>query len=82
MRLTEERMPEFGAALPSIAAELALAGNASPLLKPADLATWGNRTHRAAGRRESGRTRATGNEGALWSGNPTPARPTLSLPAP
>lgn len=54
IRLTEERMLEFGPALLGVAGELALAGNASPLLKSANVGTWGNRTDRAAGTRESG----------------------------
>ena len=44
IRLTEERMLQFGPELLRIASELALASNASPLLKSANLGTWGNRT--------------------------------------
>ena len=44
MRLTEARMLQFGPELLRTAAELALAGNASPLLKSANVGTWGNRT--------------------------------------
>ena len=54
IRLTEERMIEFGPELLRIAGELALTGNASPLLKSANLGTWGNRTDRAPGTRASG----------------------------
>ena len=43
MRLTEARMLQFGPELLRTAAELALAGNASPLLKSANVGTWGNR---------------------------------------
>ena len=43
MRLTEARMLQFGPELLSTAAELALAGHASPLLKSANVGTWGNR---------------------------------------
>ena len=43
IRLTDKRMLQFGPDLLSIAGELALAGNASPLLKSANLGTWGNR---------------------------------------
>ena len=43
MRLTEKRMLEFGPELLRVAAELAAAGNASPLLNSANLGTWGNR---------------------------------------
>ena len=43
MRLTEKRMLEFGPELLRVAAELAEAGSASPLLKSANLGTWGNR---------------------------------------
>ena len=43
MRLTEKRMLEFGPELLRVAAELAAAGNASPLLKSANLGTWANR---------------------------------------
>ena len=43
MRLTEKRMLKFGPELLAAAGELAQAGNASPLLKSANLGTWGNR---------------------------------------
>ncbi len=43
MRLTESRMLAFGPELLGTAAEMALAGHASPLLKAANLGTWGNR---------------------------------------
>jgi len=43
MRLTEARMLGFGQELLNIAAEIARAGNASPLLKSANVGTWGNR---------------------------------------
>jgi len=43
MRLTEARMIRFAPELLSTAAEMALAGNASPLLKSANVGTWGNR---------------------------------------
>ncbi len=42
LRLTEKRMQEFGPRLLDTAAELALAGDASPLLKSANVGTWGN----------------------------------------
>ena len=43
MRLTEARMLGFGPDLVSTAAEIALAGNASPLFQSANVGTWGNR---------------------------------------
>lgn len=43
MRLTEARMLSFGPELLNIAAEIAMAGHASPLLKSANVGTWGNR---------------------------------------
>jgi DNA-binding IclR family transcriptional regulator len=43
VRLTETRMHQFGPDLVSIADEMALAGNASPLLKSSNVGTWGNR---------------------------------------
>ena len=43
MRLTEQRMLAFGPELLRAAAELAQASSASPLLKSANLGTWGNR---------------------------------------
>jgi DNA-binding IclR family transcriptional regulator len=41
-RLTTKRMAELGPALLRAAEELALSSNASPLLKSANLGTWGN----------------------------------------
>lgn len=41
-RLTPERMKQFGKPLLLAAQELALSGNASPLLKGANVGTWGN----------------------------------------
>lgn len=43
MRLTEERMQQFGEPLREAVAELANAAAASPLLKAAHVGTWGNR---------------------------------------
>jgi IclR family transcriptional regulator, acetate operon repressor len=43
IRFTEERMLACGGDLLSTAAELALVGNASPLLEPRNSGTWGNR---------------------------------------
>jgi len=43
MRLSAKRMAQFGPALMEAAAELAMMGNASPLLKSANLGTWGNK---------------------------------------
>lgn len=43
IRFTEERMLACGADLLETAGELALLGNASPLLDSRDLGTWGNR---------------------------------------
>jgi IclR family acetate operon transcriptional repressor len=43
VRFTEIRMRQFAPALLATAAEMALAGNASPLLKSANVGTWGNR---------------------------------------
>jgi IclR family transcriptional regulator, acetate operon repressor len=43
IRLTQTRMERFGPDLLSTAAEMAVAGNASPLLKAANVGTWGNR---------------------------------------
>jgi IclR family transcriptional regulator, acetate operon repressor len=42
VRFTETRMRQFAPDLLSIAAEMALAGNASPLMKSANVGTWGN----------------------------------------
>ncbi len=41
-RLTPERMKQFGRPLLAAAEELAVSGNASPLLKGANVGTWGN----------------------------------------
>lgn len=41
-RLTQERMTQFGPPLLAAAEELALSGQASPLLKAANVGTWGN----------------------------------------
>lgn len=49
-RLTLQRMLQFGPALLAAAAELAVAGNASPLLKSANVGTWGNVAEQPAGR--------------------------------
>jgi IclR family transcriptional regulator, acetate operon repressor len=43
-RLTAKAMARFGPDLMAAADELALAGQASPLLKSANVGTWGNRT--------------------------------------
>ena len=43
-RLTLQRMKEFGPQLLAAAEELAATGNASPLLKSANVGTWGNVT--------------------------------------
>jgi IclR family transcriptional regulator, acetate operon repressor len=43
VRLTESRMHAFGPDLVATASELALAGQASSLLRSANLGTWGNR---------------------------------------
>ncbi|MDA7415357.1 IclR family transcriptional regulator [Xenophilus arseniciresistens] len=42
LRLTAKRMQQFGPALLAAAQELALTGNASALLKSANVGTWGN----------------------------------------
>ena len=49
-RLTIKRMQEFGGALLAAADELAVTGNASALLKSANVGTWGNVADRPAGR--------------------------------
>ena len=49
-RLTLKRMQGFGPALLAAADELAVTGNASPLLKSANVGTWGNMADRPAGR--------------------------------
>ena len=41
-RLTLERMKQFGRDLKAAAGELAVSGHASPLLKGANVGTWGN----------------------------------------
>jgi len=41
-RLTQKRMTQFGPALLAAAEELAVSGNASPLLKSSNVGTWGN----------------------------------------
>jgi hypothetical protein len=43
VRLTDARIRQFGPDLVSVASELALSGQASSLLKSANLGTWGNR---------------------------------------
>ena len=57
VRLTEARMLQFGPELMEVAAEMAVAGNASPLMQAANIGTWGNRTDGAPGvvRRVMGR---------------------------
>lgn len=53
-RLTLKRMHDFGRALLAAADELAVTGNASPLLKSANVGTWGNVVERpSTGRRKS-----------------------------
>lgn len=47
MRLGTKRMLQFGPALLRAAEELALASNASPLLKSANVGTWGNVAEKA-----------------------------------
>lgn len=47
MRLTAKRMTRFGPALKAAADELAMIGQASPLLKSANLGTWGNKLSEA-----------------------------------
>ena len=49
-RLTLRRMQGFGRALLTAADELAVTGNASPLLKSANVGTWGNMADKPAGR--------------------------------
>ena len=49
-RLTLKRMQGFGRALLAAADELAVMGNASPLLKSANVGTWGNVADKPAGR--------------------------------
>ena len=50
-RLTQKRMAQYGPALLGAADELALAGNSSPLLKTANVGTWGNMIDKPARRR-------------------------------
>mgnify|MGYP003576005393 CR=1 FL=1 len=56
-RLTLERMRQFGPQILAAADELAMTGNASPLLKSANLGTWGNVTDKP--RRSSRQARST-----------------------
>lgn len=61
-RLTAQRMAKFGRPLLEAAEELAVTGPASPLLKSANLGTWGNVADRPttpARKRASGRRSAT-----------------------
>lgn len=51
-RLTLERMQGFGPATLEAADELAMTGSASPLLKSANLGTWGNVAGQAPSRRQ------------------------------
>jgi IclR family transcriptional regulator, acetate operon repressor len=44
VRLTEQRMLQFGPELLRVASQLAQAGRASPLMLASNLGTWGNRT--------------------------------------
>lgn len=53
-RLTARRMREFGPLVMEAAAELAITGNASPLLKSANLGTWGNLADKAPTLRQRG----------------------------
>jgi IclR family transcriptional regulator, acetate operon repressor len=46
MRMNEQKMKSFGPDLLEAASELAQAGQASPLLKAANVGTWGNRGQR------------------------------------
>ncbi len=47
-------MLQFGPALLAACAELAATGQASALLKSANVGTWGNVPEKAAGRRRAG----------------------------
>ena len=47
-RLTAKNMARFGPELMSAADELAMSGSASPLLKAANVGTWGNRVDSGA----------------------------------
>nr|WP_145546777.1 IclR family transcriptional regulator [Variovorax boronicumulans] len=53
-RLTASRMQQFAPALLAACAELAATGQASALLKSANVGTWGNVPEKAAGRRRAG----------------------------
>ncbi|HUD31599.1 MAG TPA: IclR family transcriptional regulator C-terminal domain-containing protein [Variovorax sp.] len=53
-RLTLERMRGLGPLLVEAAAELAVTGSASPLLKSANLGTWGNAADKAPPLRKRG----------------------------
>ncbi|SFM68403.1 IclR family transcriptional regulator [Variovorax sp. OV329] len=55
-RLTLQRMQQFGPQILAAADELAVTGNASPLLKSANVGTWGNVTDKP--RRSARRARA------------------------
>lgn len=48
VRLTQARMTAFAPDLMDAAAELAVAGSASPLMQAANIGTWGNRTDGSA----------------------------------
>ena len=48
-RLTLKRMKDFGTGLLAAADELAVISNASPLLKSANVGTWGNVADKPAG---------------------------------
>lgn len=54
-RLTLKRMQQFGPDLLRACEELAVSGNASPLLKSANVGTWGNVTEKAARARAGSR---------------------------
>lgn len=54
-RFSLERMLNFGGALRAAADELAMSGNASPLLKSANVGTWGNVEDKPAQGRRGGR---------------------------
>jgi DNA-binding IclR family transcriptional regulator len=59
-RLTRKRMQQFGPDLLLAAEELAATGNASPLLKSANLGTWGNVGEKQAAGKPKTRKAATG----------------------
>jgi len=48
-RLSLQRMLKFGPALLACADELSISGRASPLLKSANVGTWGNVSDKPAG---------------------------------